>query len=428
MTTKTVGKPRNIDEQTRRAKNGKIRASIAETRSRRENQVKRTVDLKVVANKLNRKQKEALRRVFLEAKWIRNDCLAHGIDGYEPGTTATVKLPDGTFEERELTVIGSQMKQSVVSQLKSDRTSLSSSKKRGRKVGKLKFKSKVGSIDLKQYGTTYAFKEKNNKRVHVQNVPGYVRIRGTDQIGENVAEFANAKLVQRADGYHIIVTCCYWKDDIADEYQPGTLVGIDMGLKTAITLSDETEIEASVGETERLKKLQKRKAKTKKGSSNRRRIQDEIDKQYLKMTYRKDDMANKAVHLILKNETVFMQDENIKGWKAKKGYVRGGRTVQKSILGRVKTKLKAHPRVVVLPRHVATTATCPVCKHKTEHLPYKRTFECESCHHTAPRDRHGACNMVRLGAPYVPAERGCLRAEALSDLTDEAISALAAKH
>ena len=87
--------------------------------------------------------------------------------------------------------------------------------------------------------------------------------------------------------------------------------------------------------------------------------------------------------------------ESIAGWKSKRGFVRGGRKIQRSVLGRVKTRLSANPRVTVLGKHVATTATC-ICGAKTKHTPDKRTFVCASCGYSDDRDIHAAKNMIRL--------------------------------
>ena len=51
----------------------------------------KTYDIKIQNNKLNKAQKEALTRIFLEAKWIRNDALANGIDEYPLNGTVQVK-------------------------------------------------------------------------------------------------------------------------------------------------------------------------------------------------------------------------------------------------------------------------------------------------------------------------------------------------
>ena len=55
----------------------------------------------------------------------------------------------------------------------------------------------------------------------------------------------------------------------------------------------------------------------------------------------------------------------------------------------------ANPRVTVLDKRVATTATC-ICGVKTKHAPDKRVFNCDSCGYSDDRDVHAAKNMIRL--------------------------------
>lgn len=417
MTTVHVDTTLATKEAARLEKNARIKATMKETRQRRATQTCRVFDLKIITNNLSNKQKEALERVFLEAKWLRNDCLANGIDTYTPSGSVTVKTPS-SVEQRPYKVLGSQMKQSVIQQLKNDRKGLAAKKKNGCKVGKLGFVTHVDSIDLKQYGTTYRFTNSQRTRIRVQNIPKPMRVRGTQQIPDNV-EFANAKLVHKPDGYHILITTYLDSDHPylhnQEEYAPGSMVGIDMGLKTALTYSDGTKQDVFVGETDRLKRLQKKLSRQHNGSNNRHKTILKIRREYQKIVNARNDIANKTVHNILRNEVVFMQDENLVGWKNKDGHVRGGKVVQNSVLGRVKAKLVQHPRVVVLPRTTPTTQSCPCCGKCTKHPPAKRIYTCQYCGCTADRDVHAARNMIRFGAQLLsPMERRLALVEGLS--------------
>lgn len=282
------------------------------------------------------------------------------------------------------------MKQSIVAGARSSIKTLASLKKQGKKVGKLKFKSKYTSINLKQAGKTYKIR---GSKAKVQNIPGWVRVRGITQL--EGTELANAKLIRRSDGFHLLVTTYRFTDEIPSQITHEDVVGVDFGVKTSFTLSTGEKFDIAVGETERLKRLQRKLARQRKGSNNYKKTQDKISREYQHITNRRDDIANKLSHEILGYEQVFMQDENIAGWRSKRGYNRGGRKIQRSVLGRVKTRLMANPRVTVLEKHVATTATC-ICGIRTKHTPDKRVFVCASCGYTDDRDIHAAKNMVRL--------------------------------
>ena len=391
MSVQLVGSPRVLDDGVRKAKNEQIAESFKATKERRKRQTPRVVDLKIVTNKLTAHQREALERLFIEAKWVYNDAIgSDDIFAYQvPKKTVAVHTPEGV-EQREFKVLGSQMKQSIVAGARSSIKTLASLKKQGKKVGSLKFKSEYTSINLKQAGTTYKIR---GSKARVQNVPGWVRVRGVSQL--EGTELANAKLVQRPDGFHLLVTSYRFTDEIPSQIKHEGAVGVDFGVKTSFTLSTGEKFDIAVGETEHLKRLQRKLARQQQGSNNYKKTQDKISREYQHITNRRDDIANKLSHEILGYEQVFMQDENIAGWRSKRGYIRGGRKIQRSVLGRVKARLMANPRVTVLGKHVATTATC-ICGVRTKHTPDKRVFVCGSCGYKDDRDIHAAKNMVRL--------------------------------
>ena len=389
------------DEQ-RLAKNASIKEAMKATHEKRRSQVCRVYMLKVQKNSLSTRQKEDFRMLFLEAKWLYNDILNYGnvkgqsVFDYELDDDVEVKLPDGTFDPRVLSHIGSQMKQSVYADLKSSIKSLARLKKTGRKVGRLKFKSEIGAVSLKQYGTTYRFH--SNHLVKIQNIHGLVRVNGLDQIKDNV-EFANAKLLNRADGYYLAVTTYTERKPYTD--RPRADVGIDMGCHTSFTLSTGEEIDVKVKEPEHLKRLQRKQNRQKKGSNSRRRTIHKIQKKHQRLVNRKNDRANKIVaDLNSRFGLIYIQDENLSGWQ-KTGH---GKAVQHSCLGRVKARLKTQDNVYVVNRWIPTTQQCINCGDKHPMPPEIRTFEC-GCGLCMPRDLHSANRMVQEGRKLVPPER-----------------------
>ena len=229
-------------EKARLAKNEQIAKTIKETRARRSLMDVKCYDLKLDSSKLSARAKEALERSFLEKKWIRNSAIAHSDFTLEflkgLNNEVQVKMPNGEFETRKLTTLGSQIRQSVIRELQQNLKILSSAKKKGYKVGKLKYVSEVNSLDLVQYGRTYSlYKNRNNMfhRVKIQGIPGRLKFQGGNQFPED-AEFANAKLLRKPDGYHLRVTT--YVDKKPKELPENTLLGIDFGIKNSFTLSN----------------------------------------------------------------------------------------------------------------------------------------------------------------------------------------------
>lgn len=389
-----------MTEEQRLSKNLSIKKAMVATHEKRKSQICHAYVLKIQRNKLTQEQKEDLKMLFVEAKWLYNDILnfsenkENSIFDYKIGPTANVKLADDSFELRNLNHIGSQMKQSVYTDLKASIVSLSKLKNKGFSVGKLKYKSEIKAISLKQYGTTYKFK--NNHFVKIQNVKGFVRINGLNQIKDNV-EFANAKLLNKKDGYYLAVTTYTNKKKYTT--RPCTEIGIDMGCQTSFTLSNGDAINVSIKEPECLKRLQRKLSRQKKGSNNYKRTIHKIQKKHQQLANRKNDMANKIVaNLNSRFGLIYIQDENISGWH-KTGH---GKAVQHSCLGRVKDKLKKQDNVFVVNKWNPTTQQCLCCGKKHPMPQNERIFKCLYCGLTMPRDLHSANRMVQEGRKLVP--------------------------
>ena len=386
---------KNLSDEARLAKNKRIRETGKATRARRAKMECFTRKIKIDRSHLTNKQKEAIARLFLECKWLTNSCIANKrfdndylkeLDG-----KVQVKTPKGV-EEREFLVLGGQLAQSVVDGLRSNLKALSKLKSNGRKVGRLRYRRQVTMVNFPQYGNSHKINRKKN-RVKLAKIPGWMRVRGLDQLPKN-AEFANCKLLDRPDGLFIVITC--YVDKQPEDFTPGTTIGVDMGVKTHLTFSNGTKIDALVEESERAKGLRRKISRQKPGSNNRAKTMHRLEKVLEKDANKREDIANKIVHELLKNETVYYQDEQIRDWFKKQGRVKAGKRLQGSILGRVKAKLERSPRAVMLDRYLATTATC-ICGYKTKHEPDKRIFVCSKCGYTDDRDIHAAKNMVRLG-------------------------------
>lgn len=369
-------------------KNKQIAQTLKATREKRKAQDCFVRKIKIQESSLKKIQKEALKMQFVEAKWIQNEAIAsEDIFNYKPSKIVKRKDKDGNVIQTELSFLGSQAKQSVIEELKSNIKTLSTLKKKGKKVGKIRFKSEVNSINLKQFGTTYSFK---NKKLKIQNVPGYIRVNGLNQIltrnGELKYELANAKLINTPNGYYLCLTCFKPKER---RKTTKDTIGIDMGVSTHITLSDGTKINASVRESERLKKLQRKFSKQTKGSKRRYKNLVLIKKEYQKMTNKKIDLANKICHGILQYENIYMQDENLSSWK-----IRFGKQIHHSVLGRVKARLIKD--AIVLSKWKPTTKMCNDCGTLNDIKLSERTYKCK-CGYKNDRDIHAAQNMIKIG-------------------------------
>lgn len=370
-------------------------ASRRATAERRLNQTGFVYECKIVEKRLNKKQREELERLFVEGKWFYNHVLSLHREGQEFSkmNTAAIKEveridKDGNRITERLTTINAQQKQAIVARMWANEKTISAlAKKRLQEDGELHFLSELTSIPLKQYGVTYKFKTPN--KVRIGGISGAVLVRTGGQL-EGVDELANANLVHRADGYFLKVTGFTNVENLKRTETNGKEIGLDFGIKTSVTTSEGEKIDVLVGESERLKRLQKEMFRRAKGSNNRYGTIRRIRREYQRLTNRKTDMANKIVSKLKKYDTIVMQDEMIAGWH------RGlfGKQVQHSCLGILKAKLMRLPQTVVLDRGIPTTKMCPVCKTVNRYITLAdRTYRC-GCGYTQDRDIHAARNML----------------------------------
>lgn len=334
--------------------------------------------------------------MFVEAKWLKNDCLnfakknSDSIFNYlTPKKNGNVKVKVGEeFQERSLNYLGSQMIQSVIEEMKSNIKTLSTLKKKGKKIGALKFCSEVKSINLKQYGNTYKFK--GFHKMKLQGISGDVPINGFQQFNLNECDFANAKILNTPRGYYVAVTVFKNKEDLKKKEYLND-IGVDFGCKDNLTTSENQRFNCCIEETERLKKLQRKLMRQKKSSNNHNKTRLKIRQQYQKMSNRKNDAANKVVHELLEHRIVYIQDEQLAAWKANWH----GKAVHHSFMGIVKQKLSRNPRVVIIKKFVPTTKICE-CGYVWNDLTLNdRVLKCPVCGLVEDRDLHAAKMMIK---------------------------------
>lgn len=370
-----------------------IRSTIAKTRQRRKNQQCKSYELKIDKSHLSSEKTKVLQRVFLETKWFYNYILAQEVPWKQDYklNLVKVKTKDGTFEDREILYLSSQVRQEIIDRLRANMRSLSAFKKNGGKTGPLKFKSQVNSIPLKQYGNTYKV-EKNY--VKIQKV-GKLRVRGLKQIPEN-SEFANAVLLHRNGDYFLRVNLYMDKEE---KLYPLPSVGVDAGVKTQITLSNGIAIKEGVPITPRVEKLHRKLSKKHLHSKNWYKTLEKHNKEYIHILNKKKDIRKKIVFALTSTyDAIKIQDDDIAGWKLK-----WGKRIEATAIGGIMSEIrrKSHTLVTV-PRGVPTSQICSRCGNMQRVTLKDRSFNCEKCGLRIDRDLNSAINMENES---VPAER-----------------------
>lgn len=378
-------------------KNQQIAATMRETYLRRETQKLKVFELKINCHHTSKEDFTKLNQYFKEAKWITNDVIAsEDIFHYEYKDHRTIKNlnKDKELVERSLS-INTGMHQDIITRIKQDIINESKAKKKGRKTGRLKFKSEVNCIPVRTGST----KIKSSKQI---SIPGFrkLSVYGLEQfISFPEYEIANANLVRKASGFYILISVCIPKSSIKREKTNKT-IGLDFGIKDNIITSDGLKYNCNKQEDDYLKFLQRKLSKKVKGSKRYYRCLNQLKKEYEHLNNQRKDECNKFVHNLLRDyDVIYFQDENLRGWKSSK--MKGwGRIIQSSYMGRVKAKLislEKEGRAFKLPKYEATTQLCPRCGALNKHSLDKRIYTC-NCGYTEDRDVHAAKNILILGS------------------------------
>ena len=394
-----------LNAQERLAKNGRIKKTRKATIARHEQMSCKTYELKVDLSHISNRTRDLLRRLFLEAKWFYNDMVVKDLVFTENPWTKTrvqVRLKDKTFENRNLNVLSSQMRQSMVARAKHAISGLSASKKNGLKVGALKPKKRVGSIPLVQYGDTF---EIIGDKIRIANIGQLLRVRGLGQIPTTTdSEVASALLISTRDGNYLLHVTVYRKPVV--ESKPEAAAGCDAGVLNQMTVANPwdgvgIQIREKVPLTESLKRINRRFSKRQKGSAGRREMLRRLNAEYRHITNTRRDVRNKLTStksgLPSVYKTIATQKDHIKGWQKM-----WGTAVQTSAVGGMMAALrsKAHTPILV-DRWMPTTQPCPRCGAPNADLRglenlSNRTPECHACGFRTDRDVWAAQNDALL--------------------------------
>ena len=373
-------------------KNQRIKATLKDTKERRKHMMCRVYIVKLDRSHLNQDSLTRLKHLFLEAKWPYNYCVGHpdvfSID--DKITAVSVKVKD-QFERRQLRHLSSHMRQSIITRTQQNIRSLARAKAKGHTVGRLKFKSYVNSIPLKQYGNTY--KLINGKYLQIQRIPQKLRVNGLEQLPSN-CECANATLLHQHGDYYVAITTYTPREHRPAMVVPAQSIGIDFGVKHQLTLSNGVRIQYKVPVTRRIKQLCKKLSRHQHRSRNWWKTLYKLLKVYAKTTNIKRDIRNKLVHYLHTNfQMVCYQKENLGAWQR----LWGRRMLSTSlggIIGMLEVKV---PTPVEVDRFFPSTKSCSRCGHQRAMSLAERTYVCHTCGLVIDRDYNSSCVLEQEG-------------------------------
>ena len=374
-------------------KNNKIKASLLATKARRDALVCKVIECKIVSSTLNQKTKSSLYNLFLEGKWLYNAILAS--DNISDYNTKIDEIPVKVldkFQNRNLATISSQMKQGIRTRIFNSLSTLKALKAKGYKTGKLKFKSEIKSIPLKQHNNTFTILKKS-KRIKIQGIKQPLKVNGLNQLPKE-CEIANANLVKVGKDFYIKITIYTPKENTV---VPDKSIGIDFGCETQLTLSNGEKISYQVPVSKRIKILDKQLARKPKSSrsKNRYRVLAKREKAYQSLTNKRKEIKNQIVSKLVKNyKTICFQDENIESWQAN-GH---GKKIQFSAIGGIISAIKRKAVTpIMLEKYYPSSQLCSSCGNRQKMKQSERTYLCKSCGSRFDRDINAAINIEKEG-------------------------------
>lgn len=173
-------------------------------------------------------------------------------------------------------------------------------------------------------------------------------------------------------------------------------VGIDLGLKAALVLSDGRTFESPKplkSALDRLKRLGRRVSRKVKGSSNRAKAVRTLCRQHWRVAQIRKDWQHKTTTTIAKSYgAVSLEDLNVRGMLSNH---RLARAISDIGFSEIRRQLEYKcEKVIIVDRWFPSSRLCSRCGNKKETLSLsERTFCCEKCGFEIDRDLNAALNI-----------------------------------
>ncbi|MBD2609125.1 transposase [Scytonema hofmannii FACHB-248] len=304
--------------------------------------------------------------------------------------------------------IYSQVLQDIVKRVKATFDRFLSGDSNGKRSGRPRFKPRV------RYRTfTYPQMKDGCLQGNLINLPmfGKVKVILHRPIPDGF-KVKTASVTKKADGYYLTLSL----EDATvpttkPDFNPDSITGIDVGLKEFLTTSE--------GETvaipqhyrksqKRLRVIQKRASRCKKGSNRRNKAVKQVALHHKKVAdTRKDFHFKTACNLLRKYDVVAVEDLNVKGLartRLAKSVLDAGWSSFLSIL----TAKAENAGLLVIPvKASGTSQDCSSCGVKVPKKLHERWHDCPNCGCSLDRDHNAAINIKNRaeGHPVLKAHR-----------------------
>lgn len=336
-------------------------------------------------------------------QFLRNKCLRAWVDRTDEGQSKFAMTAYTAVLAKEFDFagkLGSQARQSSAERAWKavDRFYTNCNEKKPGKKGYPRFKKDCRSIEYKVAGWTL---EPDGKHITFSDGLGIGRLRlvGTRSIATFPAQqIKRVRIVRRADGYY--GQFCVQADRHIEHVPTGNQMGIDLGINAFYADSDGNTQENPRHyrkAEKKLKKLQQRVSRKKKGSKNRKQARKELAKQHLKIQRQREDHARKrACALVTSTDLIAFEDLQIRNMVKNHHLAKSISDAGWAIfLGWVKYYASLHGMEIVVVPPAYTSQNCSGCQHIVRKSLSVRTHMCHQCGLILDRDVNAARNILQ---------------------------------
>ena len=316
----------------------------------------------------------------------------------------------------ELKQVYSKTLQYECYRLFSNITGLKQSKKKGNKIGKLRFKGRdwFKTICYNQSGFKLIQQDKRYNLLHLSKI-GDIKLLQHREIEGKIKGIIIKRKVNSWEA-HIITDGKYQID------KGKNVIGIDLGVVSFLTNNKGNKVSSplyykqSLGQ---LKTLQQSLSRKKRGSNNRYKTRNQVAKLHEHITQQRDDFLHKTTtNLVNDCKFIATEDLHIKNMQ-QSAY--NSRNINDSSWGKflamLDYKAESAGCQVVKVNPMNTTKECSVCGNKQDMPLWKRQYECPECGLSLDRDTNSAIIILKRAL-----EQGCAKINNSLSMKQEALT------
>ena len=349
-------------------------------------------------------------------RWLYNHLLEDLNSAREKGIKLTLidtqnTIPMLKLENPKLTQVYSKALQMVNNTLWGNVKSLAALKKKGMRVGKLRFKGKdwYKTINYNQSG----FKIDQDHSILKLSKIGDIKIK----LHRKIEGTVKAILIKKSGNKWYAIVQAEPELKMADS--DISAVGIDVGLISFAVDSDGNDVDNprfAERQSEKLKITQKRISRCEKGSNNRRKLRDRLDRTHERINNQRSDFLHKlSRHYVTCHDIICIEDIDVKGLiekghnKAKHRNIHDASWSRLAFMLSYKAESAGKKLILVDPRN--TTQRCSNCGMIVPKDESVRMHNCPYCGLSCSRDYNSSRNILITGMeqPIEPIEPKPLR-------------------